>query len=236
MTSTNPRSGLRTILVLAGILPTLIVLAFAVKVGLMLRADAAGRDAFDRGDHDGAAADFHGNRSLNWLEPWIAAFGEGASWHADGDPGRAIGSYEKALEDVPDAEECTVRINLALAHESVGDTFLEDQDTEAAVESWQAGLDALREADCPTDAGRGKEQSEDAAAVEKRLEEKLQQQQQDPPPQPQEPEPELQEPPPDPGEDPRQERLERNNQQGRSQRREDQELYDDGNYGFPESW
>lgn len=230
----NPRRGVRTVLMLAGILPVLLVLAFAVKVGLMLRADAEGRDAFDRGDRDGAATAFHDNRTLNWLEPWIAPFDEGASWQADGDPGRAVDLYERALKDVPQREECTVRINLALAHETLGDSSLEDQDTDAAIESWQSGLEALRGGDCPTDAGRGEDQTADAAAVEKRLEEKLQQQQQEPPPPPPEPEPEPQ--PPNDGDDPRQERLDRNNQQGRDQRRQDQELYENGNFGAPESW
>lgn len=233
----NPRSDLRTLLLLAGLLPALLALALAVKVGLMLRTDAAGRDAYDRGDRDGAAAEFHDNRTLNWFEPWVAPFDEGAAWHADGDPARAISLYEKALEDVPVAEECTVRINLALAHEAVGDAALADGDDEGAATEWEAGLEALRAADCPTDAGRGEEQSEDAAAVEERLEDKLQEQQQQQQP---EPPPETPEEPPqqpeEPGPDPRQERLERNNEQGRDQRREDQELYQDGNYGYPESW
>lgn len=235
-----PRREVRTLLLLAGLLPALLALAFAVKIGLMLSTDSAGRDAYDRGDRDGAAAQFHDNRTLNWFEPWVAAFDEGTAHHADGDPSRAIPLYEKALEDVPSREECTVRINLALAHEAVGDTALEDGDAEGATAEWEAGLEALRAADCPIRAGRDQAQSDDAAAVEKRLEDKLEEQeqeqeQQDPPPEPQEPPPDPPEPQ-DPGTDPRQERLDRNNEQGRNQRREDQELYQDGNYGYPESW
>lgn len=236
--SIRPRSrGRRRLtLMVAGVLPALLVLAFAVKVALMLQGNAAGRDAFDRGDYDGAASEFFGTRSLNWIEPWVAPFDEGASHHAEGLYDDAIAAYEVALEDVPSEEECTVRINLALAHEAVGDERQAAQDNEGATESWQAGVEVLAAGDCPTDAGRGQEQSDDAADVDERLRQKVeqgeqQQEPQDPPPtQPQGPgdEPE--------GEDPREERLERNNERGLGQRGEEQDLYEDNDYTRPESW
>ena len=173
---TRPR--LRMILVLAGILPTLVALLFAVKVVAMLSHDRDGRGQFDDAAYLAAADEFSANGSVNWFEPWIAAFDEGAARHADGDLEGAVDLYVEALEDVPAEEECTVRINLALADETLGDTALEEGDTDEATAWWQAGIDALAEGDCPIDSGRGQDQTDDAAAVDQRLRDKLQQQQQ----------------------------------------------------------
>lgn len=232
----NPRRGLRLTLFVAGVLPALLVLAFALKVALMLQANSAGRDAFDRGDYDGSVSEFAETRSLNWFERWIAPFDEGTGHHGEGAYDEAIVDYEAALEVVPDREECTVRINLALAHEAVGDALQADGGNESAIESWQAGIDVLAEGDCPQASGRGEEQTRDAEAVDKRLREKIEQQEQQ---QPQEPPPPSGGEPEDEGEeprDPRQERLERNNQEGLDQRREDQELYEDQDFTRPYSW
>ena len=167
------------VLILAGILPTLVALSFAIKVLTMLSHDRDGRGGFDDSNFLAAADEFSANSTLNWFEPWITAFDEGAARHADGDLEGALALYERALTDVPPEEECTVRINEALAHETLGDAALEDGDADEAAGHWQAGIDTLAEGGCPTDSGRGEDQTADAAAVDKRLREKLQQQQQD---------------------------------------------------------
>ncbi|WP_183099910.1 hypothetical protein [Nocardioides pelophilus] len=172
------RTRLRVVLVLAGILPALVALAFAAKAVTMLSHDRDGRGQFDDADYLAAADEFAANRSLNWFQPWIAAFDEGAARHAEGDLDEAIELYTVALEDVPAEDECTVRINQALAHESLGDAALEAGDADEAIGQWQAGIDVLAEGRCPTDSGRGEDQTEDAAAVDQRLRDKLQQQQQ----------------------------------------------------------
>ncbi|MDZ5621901.1 hypothetical protein SFC88_13725 [Nocardioides sp. HM23] len=172
------RTRLRMILVLAGIVPALVALLFAVKVVAMLSHDRDGRSQFEDTDYLGAADEFSANGSVNWFEPWISAFDEGAARHADGDLEGALERYATALEDVPVEEECTVRINIALADETLGDTAHEAGDADEAAGWWQAGIDALAEGDCPTDSGRGEDQTRDAAAVDQRLRDKLQQQQQ----------------------------------------------------------
>jgi hypothetical protein len=172
------RTQLRMVLVLAGILPSLVALLFAVKVVVMLSHDRDGRGQFDDGAYVGAADEFAANGSINWFEPWVSAFDEGAARHADGDLEGALARYADALEDVPVEEECTVRINIALADETLGDDALAEGDGDEAMAWWQAGIDALAEGGCPTDSGRGEEQTEDAAAVDQRLRDKLQQQQQ----------------------------------------------------------
>lgn len=232
----NPRRRLRRVLLIAGILPALLVLAWCLKVGLTLHNNTDGRDAFDDQDFDRAVAQFTDNQRLNWFESWIAAFNEGAALHVDGAWPDAITAYEKALEDVPHRDECTVRINLALVHEAVGDSLQADKNTDEAIIAWQAGIDALAEGSCPSDSGRGKNQTEDAATVDDRLRNKIQQSQpQNSPPQdPQQPNGE-EDGEDDGKKDPRQEQLERNNQEGLDQRRQDQELYD-GDYNRPNSW
>jgi tetratricopeptide (TPR) repeat protein len=231
------RRGLRHTLFLAGLLPALLVLGFGLKVALMLQDNADGRDAFHRGDYDGARGSFADTRSLNWMESWIAPFDEGTAHHAEGQYDAAIPDYRAALEDVPEREECTVRINLALAHEAIGDRLAEEMDSEGAIESWQAGVDVLAEGGCPDDSARDEEQTEDAETLDERLRQKIQEQeQQQPQEQPQPPQGEQPESEEEGQEDPRQERLERNNERGLEQRREDQELYEDGNYSRPNNW
>lgn len=231
----TPRPALRRTLLLAGILPALLVLAFGVKVGLMVQHDRDGRDAFERGDHDGSQREFAANRSLNLLEPWVAPFDEGTAHHVEGQYDAAVLDYESALDDVPEREECTVRINLALAHESIGDALAEQRDPEGAVESWEAGIDALADGGCPQSSGRGEDQTRDAETLDRRLRSKTEQQEQPQPGErPRQPTPEGQD-----GErpqDPRQEQLERNNERGQEQRREDRELYDDLDTSRPYSW
>jgi hypothetical protein len=171
------RARLRIVLVLAGILPGLVALAFAAKAVTMLSHDRDGRGQFDDAAYVAAADEFAANSSLNWFEPWITAFDEGAARHADGDIEEALALYATALEDVPAEEECTVRINQALAYETLGDAALEEGDADEATGQWQAGIDTLAEGGCPSDSGRGQDQTEDAAAVDQRLRDKLQQQQ-----------------------------------------------------------
>ncbi|WP_183092251.1 hypothetical protein [Nocardioides stalactiti] len=176
--TTSTRSRVRLALLLVGLVPALVALGFAIKVVVMVSHDADGRGSFDDGDFAASAEEFAANSTWNWFEPWIAAFDEGAAHHADGDLGTALDLYARALLDVPAEEECTVRINEALAHESLGDAALADGDGEGAAAQWQAGIATLAEGGCPTDSGRGPEQTEQAATVDQRLREKLQQQQQ----------------------------------------------------------
>lgn len=220
-------------LFLAGLVPTLLVVAFALKVALMFQGNATGRDAFWRGDYDGATSAFAGTRSLNLLERWVAPFDEGTAHHAQGAWSQARDAYEDALTSVPRQEECTVRINLALVHEAVGDA-LAQSDRERAVEAWQRGIDVLAAGSCPTEAGRGAEQQEDAGETDRRLREKVAQAEDEQEPQQ---EPSDQGAEPDEGTpDPRQEELDRRNQRGLEQQRRDRELYEREDYARPESW
>lgn len=209
------REALRRRLYLVGAVPALLVLALTVKVLLMLSHNGEGRDRFSEDAYGAAADEFGANQTLDLFEPWVTAFDEGAARHADGELDTAIALYADALEDVPAEEECTVRINLALAHEAVGGALMTQKlpDRDAAEKAWQAGVDVLAEGGCPEDAGRGADQTADAKAVDDRLRKLLDKQ----PPEKEEekdpPKPE-EEPPPTPEE----KQLERRNEAGQTER------------------
>lgn len=175
--TTNPnRRRWRNRLFLIGLLPLLLSLLFFGKVALMLNAQAAGDDAYGSDSFGKAAGKFAKNQKLNVMEPWIASFNEGAARQQEEKYDDALGRYDDALEDVPDDQECVVRTNMALAHEAIGDAALEGGKKPDAIAAWQEGIAVMGEADCPTDAAGGDEQTEKAAAVDARLRQKLEEQ------------------------------------------------------------
>ena len=180
----NPRAARRNQLFLWGLLPALVLLLLAGRVGLLLRADAAGRAAYASGEYGAAQGRFEANRSLNVLEPWKAPFNAGTALYRDEELAAAVDAFEAALDAGPGRDECTVRINLALTHEAIGDAAAEADDEPASRDAWTAGREVLAAGDCPTDAGRGPEQSTVAATVDARLADELG----DPPPEQQQPE------------------------------------------------
>ncbi len=229
------RRRLRLILNLAGALPALLLVLYSVKVGLMLGHDGDGRARFDAEAYDDAAGEFAANRSINIFESWVAAFDEGTAHHGEGKYDDAIADYATALEDVPVEEECTVRINLALAHESLGDAAIEMPDRKAALEAWQAGVDVLAKGKCPADSGRGKDQTADAAAVDERLRMKIEEQQPEEQQQQQQNQQQQQQQNQQEQDD-KEERLEQRNQRGSTERRDSEQRDGDIDYGDGQQW
>lgn len=176
----NPRAHRRRVLYLAGLLPLLLAFAFTVKVVTMRHHDGAGLDAWRA--HNGATAleQYSANRSVNLLQRWLAPFDAGDAAFLVGAPGRARDLFTTALDSVPHRHECTVRINLSLADEAIGDAAAKQGSSEDAKHAWRAGIAALDEGDCPHHAGLGQQQSRDAATARQRLEDKLRK----PPPKP----------------------------------------------------
>lgn len=179
----NPRAGRRRVLYLAGLLPLLVALAFAFKVVTMRHHDGAGAAAWHAHNGTKALEEYSANRSVNLLQPWLAPFDAGDSAFLLSDYPRARDLFTTALDSVPHKQECTVRINLALADEAIGDAASKAGQADDAKNAWQAGVDALDQRDCPKHAGLGATQSKDAATVRERLEKKLN----PPPQQPQQP-------------------------------------------------
>lgn len=228
------RAPTRRTLYLAGLLPLLAVLAFSVKVFVMLHHDGAGGDAWDRRDGAAAMEQYAANRSVNVFEPWIAPFDEGDAAFLLADYPRARDLFITALTSVPHEQECTVRINLALAYEAIGDAAARSGVPDDATAAWQNGITALTDGDCPAHAGLGRWQSRDAATVKKRLEDKQhdssQSRQGGARPDPRQP------PPPSAQEQNRLDRLNERNHRGDQQRRDYQNLRQYDEFGDQPEW
>lgn len=166
------RQQIRGGLLLAGVVPALVATLFMAKIAWMLAHDSDGRQRYEAGDYSGAADEFGTNRWTNVFEDWVAPFNEGTARLAAGSLDDARDALTTALETVPADEECTVRINLALAHEELGDELVEFRPEDAAAE-WRSGLAALTAGDCLGGGARQEEQQADARSVEKRISRKL---------------------------------------------------------------
>ncbi|NYJ00116.1 hypothetical protein HNR19_000814 [Nocardioides thalensis] len=210
------REALRKRLFVAGALPAVLVLAYLLKVTLMLSHNGDGRERFAQEAYGAAADELEANQSLDLFESWITAFDEGAARHAAGELDTAIALYTDALDGVPAEQECLVRINLALAHEAAGGELMTQKrpDRDAAETAWQAGVDALAAGGCPDDAPGGAEQTADAKAVDDRLQKLLDQEKDKKDDEKKEPEKEDEPQPPSPEE----KKLDRRNAAGQTER------------------
>ncbi len=101
-------------------LPALLVLCLSAKrlsVGIL--ADTAAR-SFAAGDAGAVADAAAGLRMANFVEPQKAPFAEGDGLFLAGDFAAARQRFEEALSLAGTADECVVRVNLALTIERLG--------------------------------------------------------------------------------------------------------------------
>jgi hypothetical protein len=114
------------------LLPVVLVLCLAAKmlsVGV-LGGNAGG--AFDAGDSRAVAEAAAGLRFANFTEPHKAPFAEGDGLFLAGDYAGARRSFEEALDLAGQADQCAVRVNLALSIERLGDAKASAGDPAAA--------------------------------------------------------------------------------------------------------
>lgn len=120
-----PLSGelrdLRRQRMLRGILPSLVLLAVAVQLVLLVRGNAGALDDYEAGDHASAYDSFMelgflGTGDLGVVQPWVAPFNAGGAAYRQKDWGTAAARFEEALDEVGTDRECDVRLNLALTH------------------------------------------------------------------------------------------------------------------------
>jgi hypothetical protein len=116
---------------------------------------------------------FAHNSTFNYLERWVAPYNEGTARYRLDDFTGALQLLEEALDAVPPERECLVRINLALAHESVGDAADARGDAPAAAEEWREGIAVLSEGGCLEPDRADNAGARDARAVDGRLRAKL---------------------------------------------------------------
>ncbi len=177
----DARRRTRRRLLVAGLPLALVALAVQWKVAVMLVHDRDGRSDYAAGLYGDAQDAFASNRSLNLVEAWISPYDDGTARYRLADFSGAVRLLEDALAAVPSEEECRVRINLALAHEALGDEAAAGGDAKNGIKEWQDGLVALQEGGCLV-LSDGSENSlgstslaqvHEARAVDDRLREKL---------------------------------------------------------------
>lgn len=227
----NPRARRRRILQLIGLPPLVLAVAFFAKVVTMEHHDTAGQEAWDERNGAVALEHYAANRSVNLLQRWLAPFDDGDAAFLLTDYGRAVRSYTEALDSVPHEQECTVRINLSLAEEKIGDAAAKAGHSAAAAQAWKAGVTALDAGHCPTDSGQGERQSKNAATLKQRLQDKLRT-----PPSAQRRQGQQQSPAPSPQERDKLKKLQRHNDQGRSDRNRSQDERDYDNFSDQYEW
>ena len=128
------------------LLPVLLVLCLAAKlfsVGVL--GGEAGR-AFDAGDSAAVADAAAGLRIANVAEPHKAPFAEGDGLFLAGDYGVARRSFEESLLLAGRADECVIRVNLALSVERLGDAKAAAGDLVAAGRLFAEGLAVVKAA------------------------------------------------------------------------------------------
>jgi tetratricopeptide (TPR) repeat protein len=117
----NPRIARRNQLFGLGVVPAMVVLLVALDVGLQLRANHDGRTAYDDKAYADAEQAFLDAAGVDLPESWVQPFNAGAAAYQDAQYADAQAHFESALADARGDRECTVRVNLALTHEALGD-------------------------------------------------------------------------------------------------------------------
>ena len=160
-------------LLVAGLAPLLLALLLAGKVGAMTFHDREGRSSYQAGDFAAARSSFAQNAALNVVQRWVSPYDEGTARYRLGNFAGAVRSLEEALQVVPPEHACLVRINLALAHEALGDAAASGGDVAAAEERWSEGVDVLVVGRCLEPVVVDVAQVADAQVVDMRLRGKL---------------------------------------------------------------
>ena len=150
-TSGNARSERRDhrrLLFVLWLLPVVFLLVTAARVGLLAWDDHSGRAAFADGRASDARTPFARNAILQPFEPWVAPYDEGSAALVADDPADARDRLDVALTLVPPAQECRVRINLALAHEQLAMGNANEGDLAAAQAALATARSVLIEGGC----------------------------------------------------------------------------------------
>lgn len=106
---------------LRGIVPSILLLAIAVQLVLLVRGNDSALDEYEAGDHASAYDSFMGlgllgAGDLGAVQPWVAPFNAGGAAYRQKDWATAAARFEESLDEVGTDRECDVRVNLALTH------------------------------------------------------------------------------------------------------------------------
>lgn len=109
----------------------------------------------------------------NWIQPYLAHYNMGNIHYQNKDYQSAIEEYNQALEENPSKEqECSVRINLALAMiATLGEDYDSEENVEASIEKLTEARNVLLQDGCATENGDG--HSETAEKLKKEIDDLL---------------------------------------------------------------
>lgn len=145
------RARRRRVLYLLGLVPALLMLLVSFRLALLLVHQERALSAYEQGELVVAQDEFEANKLLNPVERWVAPFGEGGARYQLKDYAGAVDVFEVALSLAPADKECVVRVNLALAHEGIGDAAATAGDRADAEVSWTKGIEVLSDCALRTD-------------------------------------------------------------------------------------
>lgn len=111
----------------------------------------------------------------NVIQPYLAHYNMGNIHYQNGDYQAAIDEYKNALEADPGHdEECSVRINLALAIiGTLGEDYVSEENVETSIATLTEARNVLIEEKCATDSGNG--HSETAETLKKEIDDLIDQ-------------------------------------------------------------
>jgi len=218
-----------------GTLPlTLAALLFVGKILSMYAFAHQSITAYVADDYAGSEASARGQEFLNWFEPFKAPFNVGTALAGAEKLPDARAKLEESLDLATGLEVCTVRINLALVLERMGDAARAEGDGAGAAEFYGEALTITTEMpeECNSDEAQEQSSDPDRDMQQSRedLEDRLKQKQQNEQPPPEE----EQEQEPQPSEE-KLEELEDKLEQG-TQERDQQQGDDGGGSGTDKPW
>jgi len=218
-----------------GTLPlTLAALLFVGKILSMYAFAHQSITAYVADDYAGSEASARGQEFLNWFEPFKAPFNVGTALAGAEKLPDARAKLEESLDLATGLEVCTVRINLALVLERMGDAARAEGDGAGAAEFYGEALTITTEMpeECNSDEAQEQSSDPDRDMQQSRedLEDRLKQKQQNEQPPPEE----EQEQEPQPS-DEKLEELEDKLEQG-TQERDQQQGDDGGGSGTDKPW
>ena len=156
------------------LLPVLLLLCLAAKLLSVGVLAGQAEEAFDGGDAGAVADAAAGLRIANFTEPHKAPFVEGDGLFLAGNYAGARRSFEEALERAGHADECAIRVNLALSIERLGDLQAAAGDQGSAASLFAEGLTVVKAApdncfDASAEGGPGTEAADKLNQAGERL-------------------------------------------------------------------
>ncbi len=136
-------------------------LLVGAKLAIAHAADARGTELMERGDYAGAERAFRTNLTANWIQPWRAHFNVGVALYHQRRWSSAQEQFAAALERAPRSKRCIVALNLAWSHEAEGDQLNMLQDFVGATESWRNAAAVAQDAGCDYESRGEEEDAED---------------------------------------------------------------------------